>query len=84
MKVKYAVLYIIFFISKLHFAFGNEGMWLPIFLSQLNEKEMRAAGMKLKASDIYDINKKYLGVNWYRNHLSELTTITTEQTNILV
>ncbi len=34
--------------------------------------------------EIYDINKKYLGVNWYRNHLSELTTITAEQTNILV
>jgi spore coat polysaccharide biosynthesis protein SpsF len=33
--------------------------------------------------DIYDINKKYLGVNWYRNHLSELTTITAEQTRDL-
>jgi spore coat polysaccharide biosynthesis protein SpsF len=33
--------------------------------------------------EIYDINKKYLGVNWYRNHLSELKTITTKQTRDL-
>jgi spore coat polysaccharide biosynthesis protein SpsF len=33
--------------------------------------------------NIYDINKKYLGVNWYRNHLSELSTITAEQTRDL-
>jgi spore coat polysaccharide biosynthesis protein SpsF len=26
------------------------------------------------------INEKYLGVNWYRNHLNELKTITKEQT----
>lgn len=37
--------------------FADEGMWLPIFLKQLNEKEMRAAGMKLRAEDIYSINK---------------------------
>lgn len=37
--------------------FADEGMWLPIFLKQLNEKEMRAAGMKLKAEDIYSVNK---------------------------
>lgn len=36
---------------------ADEGMWLPIFLKQLNEKEMKAAGMKLKAEDIYSINK---------------------------
>jgi spore coat polysaccharide biosynthesis protein SpsF len=34
--------------------------------------------------EIYEINKKYVGVNWYRNHLSELTTISAEQTNILI
>jgi spore coat polysaccharide biosynthesis protein SpsF len=27
-----------------------------------------------------DVNKKYLGVNWYRNHLNELKTIGTAQT----
>ncbi|MGN6397703.1 MAG: cytidylyltransferase domain-containing protein [Mucilaginibacter sp.] len=30
--------------------------------------------------EIYDINAKYAGVNWYRNHLDELTTVSTEQT----
>jgi len=39
------------------FSYADEGMWLPIFLKQLNEKEMRAAGMKLRAEDIYSINK---------------------------
>lgn len=33
--------------------------------------------------EIYEINKKYLGVNWYRNHLSELSTITAKQTRPL-
>jgi len=57
MKMKSLFLCLIFFVSRISSALANEGMWLPIFLSQLNEKEMRAAGMKLKASDIYDINK---------------------------
>ena len=33
--------------------------------------------------EIYDINKMYAGVNWYRNHLDELKTITKEQTKII-
>ncbi len=38
-------------------ALANEGMWLPQLLAQLNEKEMKALGMKISASDIYSINK---------------------------
>ncbi|MCJ8211491.1 glycosyltransferase family protein [Mucilaginibacter sp. RS28] len=30
--------------------------------------------------EIYQINAAYAGVNWYRNHLDELKTITAEQT----
>lgn len=30
--------------------------------------------------EIYQINEKYAGVNWYRNHLSNLRTITPQQT----
>lgn len=30
--------------------------------------------------EIYNINAQYAGVNWYRNHLDELTTISPEQT----
>lgn len=35
---------------------ADEGMWLPIFLEQLNEAEMKSMGMKITAKDIYDIN----------------------------
>ena len=33
--------------------------------------------------EIKEINKKYLGVNWYRNHLENLKTISPEQTKII-
>ncbi len=33
--------------------------------------------------DIKKINDKYNGVNWYRNHLNELRTITPDQTKII-
>lgn len=36
--------------------FAGEGMWLPLLLESLNEKEMRGLGMKMKAKDIYDVN----------------------------
>ena len=36
---------------------AGEGMWLPIFLKQLNESEMQAKGMKVSAEDIYSVNK---------------------------
>jgi len=38
-------------------ALADEGMWLPHLLHLLNERDMRKMGMKLKASDIYDVNK---------------------------
>jgi len=31
-------------------------MWLPLLLENLNEEEMQSMGMKISASDIYDIN----------------------------
>ena len=37
--------------------FAGEGMWLPLFLKSLNEKEMKAMGMKISADDVYSINK---------------------------
>ncbi len=37
--------------------YATEGMWLPQLLSNLNEKEMKGMGMKISASDIYNINK---------------------------
>ena len=35
---------------------ADEGMWLPLFLQQLNEKQMKTMGMKISAKDIYSIN----------------------------
>jgi hypothetical protein len=37
-------------------SFANEGMWLPLLLEKLNEKEMKSLGMKISAKDIYSIN----------------------------
>lgn len=39
---------------------AGEGMWLPLLLQQLNEKEMRTMGMRITAEDIYSINKSSL------------------------
>lgn len=39
------------------FVFAGEGMWLPLLLKQLNEREMRSMGMKMSAEDIYSVNK---------------------------
>jgi Peptidase S46 len=44
------------FVSAATRLFAGEGMWLPIFLAQLNEADMRAQGMKLTADDIYSVN----------------------------
>jgi hypothetical protein len=52
---RHALLYFLLLISPILYA--NEGMWLPQLLGQLNEKEMKSLGMKISASDIYNINK---------------------------
>lgn len=36
---------------------AGEGMWIPLLLQSMNEGEMHSMGLKLKASDIYDVNK---------------------------
>jgi hypothetical protein len=37
-----------------------EGMWIPALLKALNEKDMKAMGLRLSAEDIYSINKSSL------------------------
>jgi len=37
-----------------------------------------------KKPEIYNINAKYAGVNWYRNHLDELKTISSGQTKLVI
>jgi len=50
----------------------NHGFSYRDILNLLNEKP-----------EIYAINAKYAGVNWYRNHLDELKTISSRQTKVL-
>ncbi|HET9747567.1 MAG TPA: S46 family peptidase [Chitinophagaceae bacterium] len=38
------------------FSWATEGMWLPVLLEKLNEREMKSLGMKISARDIYNIN----------------------------
>ena len=35
---------------------AEEGMWLPLLLEKLNEKQMKSLGMKISAKDIYNVN----------------------------
>jgi hypothetical protein len=39
---------------------AHEGMWIPLFLGQYNEAQMKEMGMKISAEDIYSINKASL------------------------
>jgi hypothetical protein len=41
-------------------AYAGGGMWIPMLLEQLNEKEMQTMGLKLTAEDIYSINNSSL------------------------
>lgn len=52
------ILSLLFFING--FSFAIEGMWIPVLLKQLNEKQMREMGMKITADDIYSINHSSL------------------------
>jgi len=38
----------------------DEGMWLPMFLKQLNYSDMKKLGLKLSAEDLYSINHSSL------------------------
>lgn len=51
----------------------NPAFSLEDILSLLEEKP-----------EIYAINQHFAGVNWYRNHLGELKTITSEQTKLSI
>jgi hypothetical protein len=50
-----SILLLLFLCTALRAA-ATEGMWLPFLLEKMNEKEMRAMGMKIRARDIYDVN----------------------------
>ena len=37
-------------------SYAQEGMWMPIYLDSLNEKDMQGKGFHLTAEDIYSVN----------------------------
>ncbi len=47
---------VISLVLRCSFSIASEGMWLPLLLEKLNEKEMKSLGMKISARDIYSIN----------------------------
>lgn len=56
-KLLFSLLFV--FITRL-VAFAGEGMWIPLLLALLNEKEMKSMGMRMSAEDIYSVNKSSL------------------------
>lgn len=53
-SIKYSLVVLCIAISSL--AKADEGMWLPLLLEKMNEKQMKSLGMKISAKDIYNIN----------------------------
>jgi len=51
------LLFLIVFSSRLS---AKEGMWIPLFLGELNEAQMKQMGMNISAEDIYSINNASL------------------------
>ena len=58
MKNKFLILFLGLFLST-SFVRADEGKWLLMFLDK-NMKEMKQKGLKLSASDIYNVNKSSL------------------------
>jgi len=48
------LLFVIFICTNV--AHADEGMWIPMYLNELNEPEMQAMGMHISAEDIYNEN----------------------------
>lgn len=51
------LLLLIFLVLVRFVSVADEGMWIPIFLKQLNEDRMKSLGMKISAEDIYSVNQ---------------------------
>lgn len=51
------ILSLICFLIIVNASYAGEGMWLPHLLKLLNESHMKSMGCKLKAEDIYSVNK---------------------------
>jgi len=60
MNTKSTILILVIVILSRITLIGGEGMWIPMLLQQMNEKEMQEMGMKITAEDIYSINHSSL------------------------
>jgi hypothetical protein len=58
--MKRSVLFVILSVFIISSVQADEGMWIPMFLGELNEAEMQAMGMNITAEDIYSINQSSL------------------------
>ncbi|CAM3997475.1 S46 family peptidase [Flavobacterium antarcticum] len=56
--MKFLKVLLLFFVVQTQAQQG--GMWIPSLLEGMNETEMKNLGMKMSASDIYDVNKSSL------------------------
>jgi hypothetical protein len=56
--MKFLKLLLLFIAVQMHAQQG--GMWIPSLLEGMNETEMKNLGMKMSASDIYDVNNSSL------------------------
>ena len=60
MNFRKSIIVLVFLLVSRVALFAGEGMWIPMLLQQLNEKEMQDMGMKISADDIYSINHSSL------------------------
>lgn len=58
--MKRIVFALLMFLAAPVLVWADEGMWLPMLLEKLNEKDMQKSGLKLRAEDIYSVNKSSL------------------------
>ncbi|NOY49204.1 MAG: S46 family peptidase [Chlorobi bacterium] len=56
MKIRNSILIVCLIVLSKSILIAGEGMWIPMLLQSLNEKEMQDMGMKFTADDIYSIN----------------------------
>ena len=56
MKFRNTILIVLIVATSRLTLIGGEGMWIPMLLQQMNQKEMQEMGMKITAEDIYSIN----------------------------
>jgi len=60
MNTKSTILVLVIVVLSRITIVAGEGMWIPMLLQQMNEKEMQEMGMKITADDIYSINQSSL------------------------